>query len=170
MISTHMRIFRLPALLNAFRGNVLDICSRFRFSPFFDPIRFRCAVPLCSQLLATLRLASSRFPSRLISSRLVWRPAFVPPLSTLLSPLCLFPSALPSDRPVAAIIAPPARVARSRGLAERTIAIRCVHSLAGIRRILSACLTRPVHRVAERGAGGEGEPCPCRLRVCAVSV
>lgn len=88
MISTHMCIFRLPASLlaplNAFRVNVLNISQRFQIPQFSIPIRTAVPLPV----------------SRLI--QLSQRPVPVP----FYSPL-LFPSALPSDRPVAAIIAPP---------------------------------------------------------------
>lgn len=67
----------LPAHLNAFRGNVLDIGSCFLISPFSTPIRFIRAVSPCLPLIA-------------------------PPVS----PFRLFPSFLPSDRPVAIILAP----------------------------------------------------------------
>ena len=85
-----MRIFRLSAsllsCLNAFRGNVLDISLRFRIPPFSTIVRPRRAVPPCSPLPTQLHLASFRFPSRL-ASRLI--------------PFRLFPSSLPSNRPVA---------------------------------------------------------------------
>ena len=100
-----MRIFRLPAHLNAFRVNVLNISSRFRIPPFSIPVRPRCAVPPCYPLPVSPCLDSSRSPSRFIP--LVWRIALVSLGSPFLSPSHLFPSSLLSDRPVA-IHAPPA--------------------------------------------------------------
>lgn len=167
-----MSIFRLPvslpAPLNAFRGNVLDICLRFRIPPFSTIVRPRRAVPPCSPLPVPPCLASSRSPSRLIVSLY---PVLVPLVSTLFFPSGLFPSPLPSCRPVAAIIAPP--VVSWGG--EWGVAIRCDtlwqppscwHPLCSIGvpklapSIVSSC----------GEGGGEGNHCPCHLRVCAVSV
>lgn len=94
-----MRIFRRPAHLNAFRGNVLDIRFRFRFPPFSDSIRFRRPV-----LLPAHRPAPPCIFPFLVSS--TSRPS--PRFSFRPAPACLFPSSLPSRRPVAAIIVPPA--------------------------------------------------------------
>ena len=135
-----MRIFRRPAHLNAFRGNVLDISSRFRFQSFSDSIRFRRAVPSCSP-----------FPV----------PSPVPSFSSLLAsaqplPVCL---AVPSSR--LRYLRPAYRVVQSGSWAKRAVAIRCVgRPLVVIRCVPSACPTRPVHRVVERGGRRRGAASP----------
>ena len=160
-----MRIFRLPAHLNAFRVNVLNISSRFRIPPFSIPVRPRCAVPPCYPLPVSPCLDSSRSPSRFIP--LVWRIALVSLGSPFLSPSHLFPSALPP--PSSRRHPRPAhRVVRSRNGAEQVVAIRCVcYYLVDIRSVSSAYQARPVHRVAVRGdrRGGRALPMPS-ARLC----
>lgn len=117
-----MHIFRLPASLpahlNAFRVNVLNISPRFRIPPFSIHIRHHRAVPPCSPFPVPPRRASSRFSSRLIVPYYL---VPVPLVSPFLSSSRLFPSFLPSCRPVATIIAPP--VVSWGG--EWGVAIRC---------------------------------------------
>ena len=163
-----MRMFSLPAPLNAFRGNVLDISHRFRIPPFSTLIRPRRAVSPCSPFPVPPCLASSRFPSRLIASSY---PVSVPPCFPLLFPSYLFPSALPLNRSVAVIIAPPVvSWGGEWGVAIRCDPLRqpppCWHPLCSLGVPSSP---RTSCRRAGRQAGEE-EPCPCRLRVCAISV
>lgn len=171
-----MHIFRLPAslpaYLNAFHGNVLDISSRFQFLPFSTLIRFRRAVPPCSPLPVSPCLDSSRSPSRFIP--LVWRLALVPLGSPFLSPSHLFPSRLALTRP-ASIFAPPA--VSWGGEVGRSWSLRSAASvaLADINSVPSACQARPVHRVVVRGGRREGAlPMPsarlCGFRVAKQSV
>ena len=85
-----MHIFRLPAPLNAFRGNVLDVSPRFRTLPFSTLVRHRCAVPPCSPLPVPPRLplSVSRLVRRLVSScsRSARSPRFSPRLTSFRLP------------------------------------------------------------------------------------
>lgn len=167
MISTYMRVFSLrPSKRFPWQ------CFRYQLAisilSIFIPIRLRRAVPPCSPFSISIRRASSRSPSRLIVSLY---PVLVPLVSTLFFPSGLFPSPLPSCRPVAAIIAPPVvSWGGEWGVAIRCDTLRqppsCWHLLCSIGvpklapSIVSSC----------GEGGGEGNHCPCHLRVCAVSV
>lgn len=165
-----MHIFRLPAHLNAFRGNVLDISSRFQFLPFSIPIRPHRAVPPCSPLPVPPCLASSRSPSRFIP--LVWR--LVPSRPALLT--AYLPRLTSSRLPCRSIVPPlssprlPCRGAE-RGT-ELVVAIRCVRCPLPVSvAFQSACQARPVHRVVVRGGRREGAVLPMpSARLCGFRV
>lgn len=170
-----MHIFRLPAHLNAKRFPWQ--CFRYLLT-FSNPSVFYYRPPSSPRpaLLTVSRPAQPclfPFPvsSHLIASHLV----LVPPFSPFLSPSNLFPPDLLSNYPVAAIIAPP--VVSCGGACGGT-------SCCGSLRSAASSVALPVSVAFPRraklapsivlscgeGGGEEGEPCPCRLCVCAVSV
>ena len=159
----------LPAPLNAFRGNVLDISSRFQFLLFSTLIRprrtvptpaprspSRLALPCLALPLPVSRLALS---SRIISSRPARLP--VPSLPVFLAVLSLRSR---YHRPVCRVVWQ--GVGRSGSSRSDASAVALPVSVAFPRR---AKLAPSIVSSCGEGSGKE-QPCPCRLRVCAISV
>lgn len=159
-----MSIFRLPAHLNAFRSNILDISSRFQSLPFSTLIRPHRAVPPCSPLPVTPRLISSRFSSRLASRPVSARSAhrFSPRLTS---------SRLPCRSIVPPLSSPRLPCRGAERETELVVAIRCVRCPLPVSVAFQSHAKLAPPLVSPYGeGGGKEQPCPCRLRVCAISV